>query len=273
MLKKILTGAFNDVERGALDFALSCEIAHGGWAPLGWLSKSGLDRNSCNLQEVPNGGSPNYAERNIFDADGTLLITVDKPVGASELVLNFARRYQHPLLHIDLATTARYPAAQMLAGWIDDLNIEVLNVTGGAPYTDRDLGSATRGILETAVLVIMTKSAMDAQAVSERGAMSSGGHGFPGTVDEALEALQSLLGMKEKIKIARTPEEDLPLLISRLGDYIDRSLGWWQNNDALIASCRSAALRLGKSAATPDEVLIRALWQQLRKSHGLRVID
>ena len=273
MLKKILSGAYNDVERGALDFAVSRGIACGGWTPLGWLKKAGADRNLCGLQEVPHSGSPNYAERNILDADGTLLITVAEPVRASELVQNFAKRYQHPLLHIDLATTSRFQAAEALAAWIDDMRIGVLNVTGGAKQPGPDLYSATRGILESASLIVVAKSAATARMPAEGDQPSPHGQGLPGTLDEALEALQARLVLKEKIRIARTPEKDLARLFSDFGDYIEKSLGWWQNNDALIASCRSAAVRLGKNSASPDEILIRLLWQRLRQTHGLRVID
>lgn len=273
MITRILTGAYNDVERAAIDFAVSRGIAHGGWTPLGWLKKAGADRNLNGLQEVPHGGSPNYAERNIFDADGTLLITVGEPVRSSELVRNFAKRYRHPLLHMNLETTSRFQAAAALAAWIDEMRIGVLNVTGGAKQPEPDLYSATRGILESALLIIVANSAAPARMPAEDGQPPPHGQGLPGTLDEAVEALQARLGLKEKIRIARTPEKDLAGLFSELGDYVEKSLGRWQNDDALITSCRSAAGHLGKDSASPHEMLIRRLWQRLRQTHGLRVID
>jgi hypothetical protein len=273
MLKKILTGAYTDVERGAFDFARAHEIAHGGWAPLGWLKKSALDRAPHNLQEVPHGGSPNYAERNIFDADGTLLITVGEPAGGSQLARNFAKRYRHPLLHIDLASTARFRAAETLAGWIREQRIAVLHVTGGSPEPGRNLGDDTRGILETALHIAAAGDAPAGRTAPGGGEPPPRGHDLPGTLEEALAALEARLSLKEKARIARTPRHDLAPLFSRLGDFVDASLGWWRNNDALITSCRRAAARYGMENASPDEILILAFWQRLKDSHGLRPVD
>ena len=53
MITKILSGGYNDVERGALDFAAARGITFGGWAPIGWLDKIGRKETTRFLQEVP----------------------------------------------------------------------------------------------------------------------------------------------------------------------------------------------------------------------------
>ncbi len=273
MFPKILTGAYTDVERGALDFAVSRGIACGGWAPLGWLKKFVPGREVRGLQEVPHGGSPNYAERNILDADGTLLITEGEPTGAGDLVQNFARRYRRPLLQVDLEAVSRFQAARALAAWVEEMGIEVLYVTGGAAAPVLDLGLAAHGILQAAWHLLEIRAAMQTRPPPETAAVPPRGRRPPGTLDEALEALDALLGLREKIRIARTAETDLGPVVSSLGAFIDTRLGWWRHNDALIAACRSAGAAGGQVSAPPDEVLIRALWRRLRKSHGLRLLD
>jgi len=265
MITKILSGGYNDVERGALDFAAAGGIACGGWTPIGWLEKIGRAETARFLQEVPHSGSPNYAERNILDADGTLLITQGPPRGGAELAANFAARYRRPLIHIDLAGISRFQAARNVEEWMAQNAIEVLNITGGGRHPTVDLRQVTVDVLQTIVRIAQVKA-----ATARAGGSPVHRRVVPGTIDEAVTTLASLLPLEERIRIGRMPSRQLPELYAHLGPYISESLGWWHNNDALIHSCRSAGAGAGTQKLTPDEILIRHLWEQLNKRHGLR---
>jgi hypothetical protein len=274
MVEKILTGAYREAERGAFDFAVERQIPVGGWAPLGWLSKAGLSVRPDGLREVPHSGSPNYAERNIFDADGTLILTHGELSGAAELARNFATRYKHPLLHIDLARTSRFQAAENITAWIAGIGIQVLHVTGNGPGRAPELYQATRDILETVFRLELASEAM-AQRNQLSAAPGAGRRSplpVPRTIEDALKALTDLLSLKEKAEIGRTPERDLPRLYAQLGPYIERSLEWWRGNDALVASCLAAGRGRRADRNAPDEILIRTLWRRLKKDYGLRLI-
>jgi len=75
MIKKIISGGQTGVNQAALDAARKLNIAHGGWIPNGRKTENGPLPVKYNLKEL---GTTNYSKRteqNIFDSDGTLILT------------------------------------------------------------------------------------------------------------------------------------------------------------------------------------------------------
>ena len=147
-------------------------------------------------------------------------------------------------------------------------------MTGGGPHQPAAIYQATQDILATVINLRTTADAVerrDRQTPVPAAAPSSP-HPIPRTLDEALDILATLLSLKDKARIGRTPEGDLALLYSQLGPYIEQTLGWWHHNDALVTSCRPAATARERGPDTPDQVLIHTLWMRFRKTYGLRVI-
>jgi hypothetical protein len=97
---------------------------------------------------------------------------------------------------------------------------------------------------------------------------------IPNTVDEAVRRLIPDLPLKDKTMIARINEAELNTLHPTLGTYIREKFGLWSGNEALLESCRSVS---GENNIHEDEddasmVIIRELWEELRKSHTIKAL-
>jgi predicted Rossmann-fold nucleotide-binding protein len=71
----IISGGQTGADRAALDWALQHGIPHGGSCPRGRLAEDGVIPTRYQLQELP---SPEYAartERDVLDADGTVIFS------------------------------------------------------------------------------------------------------------------------------------------------------------------------------------------------------
>jgi hypothetical protein len=95
---------------------------------------------------------------------------------------------------------------------------------------------------------------------------------LPKTVDEAVSRLISDLPVKDKTAIARMGEAELDTLHPTLGTYIRDKFGLWSGNEALLDSCRFLS---GENNIHEDDasmVIIRELWEELRKSHTIKSV-
>lgn len=125
MIKRIISGGQTGVDRAALDVALELGIPCGGWCPNGRLAKDGSIDARYPLQEV---GSTSYSvrtERNVIDADGTLILTEGPLAGGTALTLRLAQKHEEPYLVIDLSKDQ--DIAEIIS-WVTSNEIEILNV-------------------------------------------------------------------------------------------------------------------------------------------------
>ena len=131
MVKRILSGGQTGVDRAALDFALQVGIACGGWVPKGRIAEDGVIlARYPNLIEAESEDPKIRTELNVRDSDGTLLVTRGSPNGGSALTLEVATRLGRPLLHLDLERESVELASRRLLQWLQDVQIETLNVAG-----------------------------------------------------------------------------------------------------------------------------------------------
>lgn len=131
MLKTIISGGQTGVDRAALDVAMRVGIAHGGWIPKGRRTEEGPLPDHYQLKEMPTDDYEARTEKNVLDADGTLLISRGSPTGGSDLTRKMALKHGKQLLHIDLSMGQRpSDAGSLIASWIDMNRIETLNVAG-----------------------------------------------------------------------------------------------------------------------------------------------
>jgi hypothetical protein len=136
---KIISGGQTGVDRGALDAAIALGIPHGGWCPLGRLAEDGRIPDRYELSET---ASPEYAvrtEQNVIDSDATLILCRGRPTGGTELTIRLAERHGRPHLVLDLD---RSPQPDEVHRWIEDHQVEVLNVAG--PRESQSPGIATQ---------------------------------------------------------------------------------------------------------------------------------
>lgn len=131
MLKKIISGGQTGVDRAALDVAMQLGIAHGGWIPKGRLTEDGPLPSHYQLQEMPTEDYGARTEKNVLDADGTLIISRGRPTGGTDYSRKMALKHGKQLLHIDLALGQRASdAGSLVASWAEMNRIETLNVAG-----------------------------------------------------------------------------------------------------------------------------------------------
>lgn len=257
MIKKIISGGQTGADRAALDVAIDMGIPPGGWIPKGRKAEDGRLSDKYMLQETKSINYPQRIELNILDSDGTLIISHGKLTGGSLRTQNLANKHGRPCLHIDLHEMDEPKAVQVISSWIDLRGIMTLNVAGPRASKDPEIHVATKRILAHVF-----------QSPPERIVAQ-----WPKTVEEAVERLISELPLKEKNNIAKMTEEDLVSLNPLLGKYIGNRYGLLSGNKELMASC---SFVMGKKDLDKDDasaIIIRKVWEQLKETHALRIVD
>ncbi|OLB02616.1 MAG: hypothetical protein DMF36_08610 [Verrucomicrobia bacterium] len=127
---KIISGGQTGVDRAALDAALRHGIESGGWCPTGRLDESGRIPDRYPVKELENGGSTKRTLQNVKDSDGTIIIYPGKLSGGTEQTLHFCVEQRRPHELIDASNISTEKAAQLIADFVCENNIEILNVAG-----------------------------------------------------------------------------------------------------------------------------------------------
>lgn len=118
------------MDRAALDAALRHGIESGGWCPTGRLDESGRIPDRYPVKELENGGSTKRTLQNVKDSDGTIIIYPGKLSGGTEQTLHFCVEQRRPHELIDASNISTEKAAQLIADFVCENNIEILNVAG-----------------------------------------------------------------------------------------------------------------------------------------------
>jgi hypothetical protein len=127
VVRRLVSGGQTGVDRAALDAAMALGIPCGGWCPRGRRSEGGPIPDRYPLQETPTSAYPERTERNVRDADGTLVLTRGAPKGGTALTVSLARRADKPVRVLDLDGR---PLPSEVVEWIEREGIRTLNVAG-----------------------------------------------------------------------------------------------------------------------------------------------
>ena len=125
-----VSGGQTGADRGALDFAIRCGYAHGGWAPQGRLAEDGTIPLKYQLTELVEGGYRQRTRKNVEDSDGTLIVNTGELEGGTLATLEFARQLGKPhcVVQVDVGVTGDVIASVL--AWLRDNAIQTLNVAG-----------------------------------------------------------------------------------------------------------------------------------------------
>ena len=274
MISKIISGGQTGADQGALDAAIKVGIPHGGWIPKGRLTEKGPLSDTYQLKEMETDSYSARTEKNILDSDGTLILSHGTLTGGSKLTQESAEKHHKPHLHIDLSNAiSRFSAALTISNWIKDKGIKVLNVAGARASKDPMIYQATMDVIETLFIFDQNLSFFDlvgSSSVNRRQALNKSMN--PKNIDEAVEKLISGLPLKDKATIANMPQEELYSFHNTLGQYIRNNFGLWDEDSELMKSCRKneGSIMLDPNEAT--SIIIKELWDRLRKTHKLRLI-
>jgi hypothetical protein len=127
---KIISGGQTGVDRAALDVALKHGIECGGWCPAGRLDEFGRIPDQYPLHELEIGGFTERTLQNVKDSDGTVIIYPGKLSGGTEQTLRFCQELQRPHQLIDAAKISEEDVANLIADFIRDHEIDLVNVAG-----------------------------------------------------------------------------------------------------------------------------------------------
>jgi hypothetical protein len=99
--------------------------------PKGRLTEDGILPEIYQLTEMPTDGYAERTEKNVVEADGTLIISRGTPTGGTDHTIRMALKHGKPMLHIDLNLYGNpLDAASLVSSWLQMNKIETLNVAG-----------------------------------------------------------------------------------------------------------------------------------------------
>lgn len=125
-IQKIVSGGQTGVDRAALDAAMECGVAVGGWCPYGRRAEDGTIPERYPLEATP---SAAYAQRtvwNVRDSDGTLILGDPSCSQGTELTERAAQQRGKPLLQVNPNDSS----LQLARKWLCEHPVRVLNVAG-----------------------------------------------------------------------------------------------------------------------------------------------
>ena len=128
---KIISGGQTGIDRAALDVALSLGIPCGGWCPAGRLAADGTIPARYPMRETETADYAARTERNVNEAHGTIILHPGLPLrGGTRTTADFCAQHGKPLLLIDAGRGLAAEAAEQLAIFVRQKQIDVLNVAG-----------------------------------------------------------------------------------------------------------------------------------------------
>jgi Circularly permutated YpsA SLOG family len=127
---KIISGGQTGVDRAALDVAREHGIESGGWCPAGRLDEFGRIPDQYQVKELEGAGFTERTLQNVRDSDGTLIIYSGKLSGGTEKTVQFCVEQQRPYELIDASSVSTKNAAQLIADFVRQNKIDILNVAG-----------------------------------------------------------------------------------------------------------------------------------------------
>lgn len=273
MIRKIITSGQSGVESAALDIAVKLGIKCGGWAAKSRRLPDDPSLDQYGIQEVAAIGFHEAVERNVTEAQGTLVVSCGKRSEESRFAVQMALKHQRQLLHVDLHQHSAFESASLINSWIFLQMIHTIYITGSTTEMDPTIYQRTRKILETALYLGFVKSGLHSTP-SELLPEIEDQHRspYPETVEDAVERLKMVLPLKDRALMANMQLNEIEHLRSGLGEYIKQNFGFYAGNRKLLQSCARFGRLVKPLTDEACGVILRALWENLQKTHRLRVI-
>ena len=271
MIEKIISGGQTGADQAALDDAIKLGIPHGGWIPKGRLTENGPLSDKYNLIEMPTESYRERTKKNIRESDGTLILSRGRLTGGSEYTEKWAVKYDKPMIHIDLSIITSFDATVLINDWIVDYDIKVMNVAGPRASKDSKIYQSTLGIIESVLFLCFSENnfMQKARKWNDKEHPSD----LPKTVDEAAEDIIAGMDLRDRSMLANMSEEDLMPLQLTLGLYIDQKMAVSSINEPLNESCIQACREEGLDESNPSMVIIKRVWERLKGTHRLRIVE
>jgi hypothetical protein len=274
MLRQIITGGQSGVDRAAGDVAAKLGIPHspGFSRPPAPDEHSGPGMSNPHRRSADGESPP--VESTVLAADGVLVITSGDLNPELERIRKFVQKQRRPWLHIDLRRIPAFHAATMIGDWITQDAVEILYVTGSASNVNQKIYEKTYHVLTSAYWLIQGHIKPGGGSVTVRPSNEgrASGADLPVDVPQAVGRLAAEMSLRDRTTLANMTETELHTVSVTLGAYIRNNFGIWTGNAKLMESCRRVSQNPDLRTTDASSVIIRALWEHLKKTHKLRVI-
>ena len=269
MIRKILSNGRVGVARGALDAALVLDIPHGGWMLSDDPVADERLPDKYHLQEMKTRSVAKCVERNVKEAEGTLILTfTDNLPDDARCARKSADKYHVPWLHINLARTQKFEAVQSIHEWLKERNIQVVHVVGATNGNDGEkVNNVTSGLLEAVYFLGL----IDSNTTATYNPASAHQEKPPQSIDEIASRIYDGMTLKDRVIVANFQESQLELLQSTLGRFILIQIERWQKSFPSVFSID----KMEEGISTAEDVyplVISRLWERLRDTHRLRIV-
>ena len=81
------------------------------------------------------------------------------------------------------------------------------------------------------------------------------------------------MNLRDRSMLASLSEEDIMPLQLTLGLYINQQMEVWSVNETLKESCIKACREEGLDESNPSMVIIKRIWERLKGTHKLRIVE
>jgi hypothetical protein len=248
-------------------------IEHGGWVAEEAFSADRSTAQKYHLREIPGANMGREIERNVVEADGTVIFRRGPLDENLKLAADLAAAHGKPLLQVDLNPVHALEAARGLYAWLVEARVRVLNVAGPpssqAAGIYNDVYQTLWGLFTLDVMGARhgpdgnTFRLEDmARRIAER----------PGTLDEALALLERHLALEDRVRLARADAATLSAMQREMGPWVGEIFGLEDGNTELVAALEDWRGQPLGEAGEAGRLILEALAGRLRKTHRLRIV-
>ena len=274
MLKKIISGGLTVADQAVLDAAMSLGIPHGGCIPWGRMTEIGTLPSKYKLQELNTDDYPYCIERNVKESTGTLIISAGELNDDSKFARKVTIKYSRQVFVVDLELTSSFEATTIVYDWIQTYNIDALYIIGPFTYEYHNIDRHMTIIVEGALLLDIMDAPQGSKATDYYKDMYLQKIPvLPKTVDKAVDQIISDMTLEERVRMANFDKEELRVINYSLSIFIRNQLFMKDINRELFGSCLRVSGNKNLNQSTAALVIIEKLWENLRKTYKLRVVQ
>ena len=268
-ITRIISGGQTGADQGALDAAIRLNVSHGGWIPKARSSDAAfLDPERYGLTIMESTGYANFAqcrERNVMDADGSLILSCGPLQGPCAMTDRLARKHKKPVYQYDLDVYTDLTGIRKIHQWSLDNAICTLNVCGPLERENKDIYKEALHVIES--LLRLSQIADEEKKINADDRTAA-----PRTAEEAVQILLRDLPLKDRSTIANMSAAELPLLDATIGKHIRARFELVNPQSPLVRSCAFLEGRPSLGESEASAVILRELAHRLHQTHRLRVV-
>ncbi len=142
--KRVISGGQTGVDRAALDAAMAAGIPVGGWCPKGRRAEDGPIDPRYPLVETESADYRERTERNVRDADATLILSPTPLTGGTLATARACRKWNKPFEIVDPWAP---DAAARIRAWLRARKPQTLNIAGPRESQRPGIGEQVRKLL------------------------------------------------------------------------------------------------------------------------------